>query len=71
MGMQFGATFTPPMLMSLVGYLAYGLITGLVYAGYVRTRSVRGVETTVGEGALIVLLLMKGRRVRTQGKDGP
>jgi uncharacterized membrane protein YagU involved in acid resistance len=34
MGMQFGAAFTPPMLMSLAGHLAYGLITGLVYVGY-------------------------------------
>jgi hypothetical protein len=33
---QFGAAFTPPMLMSLVGHLAYGLITGLVYVSYVR-----------------------------------
>ena len=31
---QFGAAFTPPMLMSLVGHLAYGLITGLVYVAY-------------------------------------
>ena len=36
MGLQFGAAFTPPMLMSLVGHLAYGLITGLVYAAYSR-----------------------------------
>ena len=34
MGLQFGAAFTPPMLMSLVGHLAYGLITGLVYVAY-------------------------------------
>ncbi len=34
MGSQFGAAFTPPMLMSLVGHLAYGLITGLVYVAY-------------------------------------
>jgi hypothetical protein len=34
MGLQFGAAFTPPMLMSLVGHLAYGLITGLVYTAY-------------------------------------
>jgi hypothetical protein len=46
MGLQFGAAFTPPMLMSLVGHLAYGLITGLVYVGYVRSRSVRSGETT-------------------------
>ncbi len=45
MGLQFGMAFTPPMLMSLVGHLAYGLITGLVYAGYVRSRSARRVET--------------------------
>jgi hypothetical protein len=34
MGLQFAAAFTPPMLMSLVGHLAYGLITGLVYVAY-------------------------------------
>jgi hypothetical protein len=34
MGLQFGAAFTPPMLMSLVGHLAYGLITGFVYVAY-------------------------------------
>ena len=34
MGLQFGAAFTPPMLMSLGGHLAYGLITGLVYVVY-------------------------------------
>jgi hypothetical protein len=31
---QFGAALTPPMLMSLVGHLLYGLITGLVYVAY-------------------------------------
>ena len=46
MGLQFGAAFTPPMLMSLVGHLAYGLITGLVYVGYVRSRSVGSAENT-------------------------
>jgi len=35
MGLQFGMAFTPPMLMSLVGHLIYGLLTGLVYVGYV------------------------------------
>ena len=34
MGLQFGAAFTPPMLMSLVGHLLYGLIIGLVYVAY-------------------------------------
>jgi uncharacterized membrane protein YagU involved in acid resistance len=33
---QFGMALTPPMLMSLVGHLLYGLITGLVYVGYLR-----------------------------------
>jgi hypothetical protein len=33
MGLQYGAAFTPPMLMSLVGHLAYGLITGVVCVG--------------------------------------
>lgn len=36
MALHFGAAFTPPMLMSLVGHLLYGLVTGLVY---VRTRT--------------------------------
>jgi len=33
---------SPPMLMSLVGHLVYGLLTGLVYVAYVaylRSRS--------------------------------
>ena len=38
MGLQFGAAFTPPMLMSLVGHLLYGLITGLVYVAYTHQR---------------------------------
>lgn len=46
MGLQFAAAFTPPMLMSLVGHLVYGLITGLVYVGYAHSRSVSGAETT-------------------------
>lgn len=35
MGLQFGMALAPPMLMSLVGHLIYGLLTGLVYVGYV------------------------------------
>jgi hypothetical protein len=35
MGLQFDIVFTAPMLMSLVGHLTYGLLTGLVYVGYV------------------------------------
>ena len=38
MGLQFGAAVTPPMLMSLVGHLTYGLITGLVYVAYTHWR---------------------------------
>jgi uncharacterized membrane protein YagU involved in acid resistance len=38
MGLQFGAAFTPPMLMSLVGHLLYGLITGVVYVAYTHRR---------------------------------
>jgi uncharacterized membrane protein YagU involved in acid resistance len=38
MALQFGAAFTPPMLMSLVGHLLYGLITGLVYVAYTHWR---------------------------------
>jgi uncharacterized membrane protein YagU involved in acid resistance len=38
MGLQFGAAFTPPMLMSLGGHLVYGLITGFVYVAYTHRR---------------------------------
>jgi uncharacterized membrane protein YagU involved in acid resistance len=38
MPLQFGAAFTPQMLMSLVGHLAYGLVTGLVYVSYTHRR---------------------------------
>jgi uncharacterized membrane protein YagU involved in acid resistance len=41
MGLQFGAAFTPPMLMSLVGHLVYGLLTGLGYVAYATSRSAR------------------------------
>ncbi len=34
MGLQFGAAFTTPMLLSLMGHLIYGLITGLGYVWY-------------------------------------
>jgi len=44
MGLQFGMAFTPPMLMSLVGHLIYGFLTGLVYVAYVRLRP------AIGEG---------------------
>ena len=33
---QFGMALAPPMLMSLVGHLIYGLLTGLVYVGYLQ-----------------------------------
>ncbi len=46
MGVQFGAALAPMNLMSLVGHLIYGLITGLVYVGYIQSRSVRSGETT-------------------------
>jgi hypothetical protein len=35
MGVRFGAALTPPMLMSLVGHLLFGLLTGLVYAWFI------------------------------------
>jgi hypothetical protein len=38
---QFGAAFSAPMLMSLVGHLIYGLLTGLVYVAYTTSRSAR------------------------------
>jgi hypothetical protein len=37
-GPQFGMAADPMMLVSLAGHLVYGLITGLVYAGYARRR---------------------------------
>ena len=38
-GPQFGMALSPPMLVSLVGHLVYGLLTGLVYVAYLRSRS--------------------------------
>ena len=41
-GPQFGMALSPPMLMSLVGHLLYGVLTGVVYVAYVvylRSRS--------------------------------
>jgi hypothetical protein len=38
MALHFGAAFTPPMLMSLVGHLLYGLVTRLVYVTYTHRR---------------------------------
>ncbi len=35
---QVGAALSAPMLMSLAGHLVYGLLTGLVYVGYVGPR---------------------------------
>ncbi len=46
-GPQFGMAFTQPMLMSLMGHLIYGLITGLVYVWHVRSRY----ESSVGTAA--------------------
>src|SRR5918993_3282746 len=39
---QIGAAFSAPMLMSLVGHLIYGLLTGVIYAAYAASRSARG-----------------------------
>jgi uncharacterized membrane protein YdjX (TVP38/TMEM64 family) len=36
MGLAFGAAFTPPMLMSLVGHLIYGVLLGFIYVWYIR-----------------------------------
>jgi uncharacterized membrane protein YagU involved in acid resistance len=38
---QFGAAFSAPMLMSLIGHLIYGLLTGLVYMAYATSRLAR------------------------------
>ncbi len=38
-GPQFGMALSPPMLMSLVGHLIFGLLTGLVYAAYAHGRA--------------------------------
>ena len=39
MGLQFGAAFTGPMLMSLLGHLIYGALTGLVFVWYWQNRA--------------------------------
>jgi uncharacterized membrane protein YagU involved in acid resistance len=36
MGLQFGAAFTTPLLMSLMGHLIYGAATGLVLAWFIK-----------------------------------
>jgi uncharacterized membrane protein YagU involved in acid resistance len=36
MGLQFGAMFTTPMLLSLMGHMIYGVMAGLVYAWWAR-----------------------------------
>ena len=36
MGLQFGAMFTPPMLMSLMGHMIYGIVAGLACAWWSR-----------------------------------
>ncbi len=38
---QFGAAFSPSMLMSLLGHLIYGVLIGLVYMAYATSRSAR------------------------------
>jgi len=38
MGLQFEAMFTGPMLMSLMGHVIYGVVTGLVYAWWVNRK---------------------------------
>jgi hypothetical protein len=45
---QFAMAFTQPMLLSLVGHLVYGLITGVVYVWYVHWRA--GVNSTGAAG---------------------
>jgi hypothetical protein len=36
MGLQFGAMFSGPMLMSLMGHLLYGVVAGVVHAWWVQ-----------------------------------
>jgi hypothetical protein len=38
MGLQFGAALTGPMLMSLMGHLVYGALTGLGFVWYGQNR---------------------------------
>jgi hypothetical protein len=45
---QFGAALSAPMLMSLVGHLIYGLLTGLVYVAYTTSRSARRNAASTG-----------------------
>jgi uncharacterized membrane protein YagU involved in acid resistance len=38
-GPQFGMALSPPMVMSLMGHLIFGLLTGLAYAAYAHGRA--------------------------------
>ncbi|MDP9487907.1 MAG: hypothetical protein M3Q49_19310 [Actinomycetota bacterium] len=40
-GAQFGMALSPPMLMSLVGHLIFGLLTGVAYVAYAHARGGR------------------------------
>jgi uncharacterized membrane protein YagU involved in acid resistance len=45
---QFGAAFSTPMLMSLLGHLIYGLLTGVVYVAYATSWAARSNAASIG-----------------------
>ena len=52
---------------TLIGYAALTILAWVA----IGERTLLGYSTTAGEVALIALLLIEGRRMRSQGEDGP
>jgi hypothetical protein len=52
---------------TLIGYAALTILAWVA----IGERTPLGYSTTAGEVALIALLLIEGRRMRSQGEDGP
>src|SRR5215213_3757965 len=52
---------------ALVGYATLTILAWVA----IGERTLLGYSTTAGEVALIALLLIEGRRMRSQGEDGP
>ena len=55
------------MRWTLIGYAALTILAWVA----IGERTLLGYSTTAGEVALIALLLIEGRRMRSQGEDGP
>src|SRR5919107_5307907 len=55
------------MRWTLIGYAALTILAWVA----IGERTLLGYSTTAEEGALIALLLIEGRRMRSQGEDGP